>query len=258
MDHPTVNNPKMMESDGYRRRLPIFVRLTEREARRRERISLARALIAELITQRRDITHFKRIHTNRLEELEHERVAPMEAAAAAVMAAAAAAAAASPPNSTGKRSAASEQQISGKTARAAAAAANAPASHPVNYQRTGHYLNALLPSSNLPTNLRIKARNCCSLPRRSLRSSWANNQNRPWLSSTIATMRAMPVCLIVAEMIASPLMDKHPSVLGWAKWLLSWTSWPLPSNNFEMKQPISFAHIRVISRHASIVIIIEH
>ncbi|KAI8050317.1 hypothetical protein BDF22DRAFT_696621 [Syncephalis plumigaleata] len=64
--------------------------------------------------------HFKRIHTNRLEELEHERVAPMEAAAAAVMAAAAASA--PPPSANGRRSGASEQQINGKTARAAAAA----------------------------------------------------------------------------------------------------------------------------------------
>ncbi|RKP22283.1 hypothetical protein SYNPS1DRAFT_26039 [Syncephalis pseudoplumigaleata] len=118
----SVNCPKPSESDGHRRRLPIFVRLTEREARRRQRILLARALIAELITHRRDIMHFKRLHTSRLEELEHERVAPMEAAAAAVMAAAAAAAAAATTPSTGRRSAANEQQINGKTARAAAAA----------------------------------------------------------------------------------------------------------------------------------------
>jgi hypothetical protein len=124
----SIVNSKILESDGqqqhqhqhHRRRLPIFVRLTEREARRRQRILLARALITELITHRRDIIHFKRIHTNRLKELEHERVAPMEAAAAAVMAAAAAAA--PPSGANGRRSGASEQQFNGKTARAAAAA----------------------------------------------------------------------------------------------------------------------------------------
>jgi hypothetical protein len=99
------------------RRLPFFVRLTEREARRRKHNRLMHNLFMELNTHRRNLARFKRAHTNRLLQLEHERVAPMEAAVAAATAAAAAAVA------SGISSPMAMQFNNGRLARAAVAAA---------------------------------------------------------------------------------------------------------------------------------------
>ncbi|RKP06044.1 hypothetical protein THASP1DRAFT_25559 [Thamnocephalis sphaerospora] len=95
-------------------RLPIFVQLTEREARRRERVALARGLLAELAMHRREMAHFKKTHTARLAQLEHERVAPMDAAVAAATAAAIA---------SGNHGQSGVLHSSGRLARAAMAAA---------------------------------------------------------------------------------------------------------------------------------------